>query len=226
MLAPAGTSLRRKWFTLSVLGLAGLATFGLAGEVGLQESNLPNDIRLDELRLLEPQRFNYPTVNEGANSFQTAETRLRSFNQCLQAKFSDGNSNCLIILEGLLRTNPANGRLWLEVARLRSRDANGLNNDALSALQHSFDYAPREGWITRVRTSFVLSVWRGLSPELQRTATAEILEALSDDKFVVYLSDIYEANPISRFALSDVIAKAPLGAQRNFLLQLERHLNN
>ena len=225
MLAPLDTKLRRKWFILSILTLAGLATFGLAGEVGLQEGNMPNEVRLDELRLLEPQRFNYPTVNEAANSSQTAETKLQALNQCLQPRHFDGGSSCLFILQSLLRENPANGRLWLEMARLRSRVDNGLDEDALNALQHSFDYAPREGWIRRVRTSFVLSVWQGLSPELQRTATADILEALSNNEFVGYLSGIYEANPISRIALGEVIAKASVEAQQNFLAQLKHRLN-
>ena len=226
MPAPIDTGLRRKWFILSVLGLTGLAALGMAGEVGLQESNLPNDVKFDELRLLEPQHFNDVTTAMGANGYETAETRLRTLNQCLEVKFSDAESSCTRILLGLLRDNPANGRLWLEMARVRSREGQGLDNEALNGLQHSFDYAPREGWITRVRVNFVLSIWEGLTPEIRETATAEILEALGDDKFVSYLTTIYEGTPISRAAIGEVIRAAPAATQRNFLLQLRRKLPN
>ena len=226
MPAPIDTGLRRKWFILSVLGLAGFAALGLAGEVGLQESNLPSDVQFDELRLLEPQRFNDATVNKAANSFETAETRLRALNQCLQVSLLDGTSNCLIILQSLLRDNPANGRLWLEMARLRSREAKGLDDDALNALQRSFDYAPREGWITRVRANFVLSIWQGLSLQLQKTAKAEIVEALTDGEFVAYLADVYVGNPIARIAIGEVITEAPDVTKRSFLWELQRKLPN
>jgi hypothetical protein len=224
--APIDSGLRRKWFILSVLGLAGFAALGLASEVGLQEANLPNDVRFDELRLLEPQRYNDATVNEAANGFETAETRLRALNQCFEVNVSDGGISCTSILLGLLRDNPANGRLWLEMARMRSREAKGLDDDALNALQNSFDYAPREGWIRRVRANFVLSVWQGLTPELQRAATADILEAIGDDKFVVYLSHIYETSPLSRIAISEVMIKAPTKTQRSFLHELQHQLQN
>ena len=216
--------LRCKWFILSVLGLAGLAALGLAGEVGLQESNLPNDVKFDELRLLEPQRFNDAAMAELNNGFETTETRLSVLNRCLKVRFSGGGSSCIKILESLLRDNPANGRLWLEMARMRSREGEGLNGEALGALQRSYEYAPREGWITWVRTSFVLSVWQGLTPELQNTATEDILEALGDGDFVTYLTTIYVGSPISRIAIGEVIQAAPAETQRNFLWQLQRHL--
>ena len=226
MPAPLDTSLRRKWFILSVLGLAGLAALGLGGEVGLQESSLPNDVKFDELRLLEPQYFNAETAAVSKNGFETAETRLHTLEQCLQVQNSEKASTCIAILQGLLRDSPANGRLWLEMARMRSREAKGLDGDALNALQNSFDYAPREGWIRRVRATFVLSVWQGLTPELQRAATVDILEALGDYKFVVYLSHIYVASPLSRIAISEVMIKAPTKTQRSFLDELHHQMQN
>ena len=220
------TDMRCKWFTLSVLGLAGLAALVLTSEVALQESNLPNDVKFDELRLLEPQHFSAETAAVSKNGFETAETRLRTLEQCLQVQNSEETNSCISILQGLLRDNPANGRLWLEMARMRSREAKGLDDDALNALQNSFDYAPREGWIRRVRVNFVLSIWQGLSLQLRKTAKAEILEALRGGEFVAYLADVYEGNPIARIAIVEVIAEAPDTTKRNFLWELQRKLPN
>ena len=221
-----GCTLRGKRFTLYLLSAASVASLGLASIIGLQEVNLPNGVKFDELRLLEPQQYDNLPITLPFNGFETAETQLAAINKCVRTNLSSGNHVCLEILEGLLRENPGDGRLWLEMARIQSQEVGALQSQALIALERSYDFAPREGWIIRVRTRFVLSVWQGLTPALKEKATAEIIAALSDDTFVGYLGGIYLTNPVSIGALREIILKAPRETQHKFLSSIQHSTPN
>lgn len=211
---------RSRQFFLFIMGLTSFVVILIAIEVGLQEINLPNEVKFDELRLLEPERFLDAKISRFYYGLEASEDQLSAFEKCLRVRKLSAETICLSILQNLLRDNPSDGRLWLEVARLRSVSVEGLDDDALDALRRSYEYARREGWIRQVRTNFVVSVWKGLTPELQTTASADILEALQDYHFVVYLCNIYRTNPIVRVAIREVIERAPDEIQRNFVRQL------
>jgi hypothetical protein len=212
---------RRKRFVLLSLAALLFAIVPLAIIVGLQESNLPNSLKLDELRLLEPQNYVDAVIVDGPQGADSAEAKLQYFADCLKDSNPETSAQCTVLLERLVQENPANGRLWLELARVRGRET-GVDAKSLAALRNSYKFAPREYWIIKVRTKFALSIWSGLTVELHDLARTEILTAMSDPKFLDLLAEIYSTSPLAQAGITEILPQATVDQQHNFLGLLRR----
>jgi hypothetical protein len=203
---------KRKRAVLIGLFAASLFGLGLAGVLALSEAGLPLKTQLDELRLLDPS-FTIEKADRGTLSNALApELGLSNYVQCQE----ESGLQCSGLVKSMLENRPADGRLWLEYARSLTLE-NGMNADAVMALQHSYEYAPHEFWVLQPRSSFALSVWPGLPKELQDKARNEIIGGISNTKYARFLADIYAERLLSRKVIADILEAAPVDDQRRVL---------
>jgi hypothetical protein len=190
--------------------IVGLLWLGFSN--GIAELSLPYAAQIDELRLTDPDRVKAEVPNASSVSPDLPEAQLINILACRDK----AGENCSSLVLDMLHDDPANGRLWLEYARLLAQE-NGLNESAIFALRKSYQLSPREGWIANTRTKFSLSVWLELPADVKELASQEILSAMENYQFIGFLADIYLANPISRNALKEVVEKATPEHQKSFL---------
>ncbi len=218
------TGPKRKRIVMMCLTAVSVVTVVLSLKIAIQESSLPIAKQLNESRLLEPNIIDPEEEKIAPDFIETNEGQLSEYVQCSAAAASGSKQACLEIINRLLSSNPSNGRLWLEKAKIITGET-GLDEQAVFALQKSFEYSAREGWVSKVRTRFVLSVWTSFAPEIQTLATSNILEIIADDESQIQnLVDLYSFNPLARAGISAVIEKASVDIQRRFLGLLRANL--
>jgi hypothetical protein len=220
------TGPKRKRFVVVCIGCLSTVLFVLSLKVGSQEASLPFSTQLSEIRLLEPNSIDIEQERTTLQSIETSEGQLLDYVQCSALAVGQSKRDCLAIINRMLSAAPANGRLWLEKAKLISEES-GLDDDAIFALKKSFEYSAREGWVIDVRLKFLLSVWIGLTPELQDLTISTFLASIADDiSGVQSLATIYEESPLAHAGIAALIDKAPVDVQRRFLSLLRASLKS
>ena len=201
----------RKAVIMTVLAPISICLGGLALLFGLQESRLPFAVQVDELRLLDPS---IPQKLEiaGESVAISAEDQVKLISDCRDR----AEIKCGHLLTHLLQSYPADGRIWLEFARVSAAE-NGLDEVSTAALERSYTLSPLESWIARPRTRFALAVWPGLPAGLKDIAQANITGQLDDPSFLSFLANLYRTNPLTRQPLSTIVAGATAQQQRAFL---------
>jgi hypothetical protein len=201
----------KKFIVIALLPVAA-GLFWLGVSFGLEEVSLPYVRQIDELRLTDPDQIKLEIPDDAGVSANLSEGQLLEVQTCRL----DGEQFCSALILGVLRNDPANGRLWLEYARQLAQEK-GLNEEAVSALRKSYQLSAREGWITQIRTKFALSVWLELPADVKDLASEEIRSTMTDYEFIKFLADVYVTNPIARNALKQVMQKATPEGQNSFL---------
>jgi hypothetical protein len=203
---------KRKRAVLIALCAASLLTLGVGVLAMLGETALPLKTQLDELRLLDPN-FAIEKSEKGSSIAMLApELDLADYAVCR----SQAENTCSKIIGKMLESRPADGRLWLEYSRSLTLE-NGLDAAALSALQHSYEFAPYETWMREARSGFALSVWPGLSQELQAKASDEITRGISTTQFANFIASFYVDRLLSRKFIGTILETAPAEDQRRVL---------
>jgi hypothetical protein len=202
---------RKKTVLVCLLPIS-IVTMGLSLVIGLSEVSLPLNTQVDELRLINPDFAGVPTESNSGAFFETPEDALVRLANCRETAVA----SCSGIVRQMLQNRPADGRLWLEYARGLTLE-NGLDEKALEALNRSYELAPREGWLKESRTGFALSVWAGLSKELQDKAAAEVVTGISNYQYANFLADFYVDRLLSRKVIGSLLEAAPVADQRRVL---------
>ncbi len=218
------TGPKRKRIVVASLGVVGLTLFLTSTKLAFQEGSLPLTIQLDEARLLEPNNVDTSQESSALQFLETNESRLSDYVQCSAAAGVESKQACLAIIDQMLNSDPANGRLWLEKAKVLAGES-GLDEQAITALKKSYEYSGREGWVSIVRAKFALSVWSGLPEDMQETAAKNLIATITDDLTQMpKIVDLYAQNPLARAGITAVIAKAPVEMQQRFLYLLRSSL--
>jgi hypothetical protein len=211
LVEPRMFSNSKKFIVIALLPVAA-GLFWLGVSFGLEEVSLPYVRQIDELRLTDPDQIKLQIPDDASVSANLSEGQLLEVQTCRL----DGEQFCSALILGVLRNDPANGRLWLEYARQLAQEK-GLNEEAVSALRKSYQLSAHEGWITQIRTKFALSVWLELPADVKDLASEEIRSTMTDYEFIKFLADVYVTNPIARNALKEVVQKATPEGQKSFL---------
>jgi TPR repeat protein len=169
---------------LSVVGLL------FSMRVLLVEATRPYTLWLDGIRLFQPGSLTgspTPLISpQILKPWITDSSMLQGeYASCLNAvkitiaaqnkyNFLIARRACLHVLRAAVSGAPADGRLWLEIA-IATAALDGFGPQAVEALKHSYETAPREGWVAKSRLQFTLKNWESL-PEKIKDRT--ILDAL------------------------------------------------
>jgi hypothetical protein len=203
---------KRKRAVLIALCASSVLSLGVGVITLMSEAALPLKTQLDELRLLDPNFAIEKSEQGNLFSMFAPEFDLADYVVCR----SQAETVCSKIIGKMLETRPADGRLWLEYSRSLTLE-NGLDAAALSALQHSYEFAPLETWMREARSGFALSVWPGLSQELQAKASDEIIGGISNYQYADFIAKYYVDRLLSRKTIAALLETAPAESQRRVL---------
>jgi TPR repeat protein len=167
---------------LSVVGLL------FSMRVLLVEATRPYTLWLDGVRLFQPgilagspaplisPRLLKPWITDSSMlqgeyaSCLTAVKTAQSQDNLLIARRA-----CLHVLRAAVSGAPADGKLWLEIA-IATAVLDGFGPQAVEALKHSYETAPREGWVAKNRLQFTLINWESLPEEIKDRTILDALD--------------------------------------------------
>lgn len=219
---PVPRSPERNAASATVALLAGCMTAFMAACLALRtlavELSLPAEMRLDELRLfaVAQSRPARPWLAKWAPD------PLRVHARYAACKRQADPRRCLAAVEDALAQAPANGRLWLEKAKL-DYGISGPSAAFQQSLAASWKTAPRAGWIARERLRFAASVWPDLAEEARHLAASDAFILASANSLAAAFGKDYARQAPLRPAMAEIITdRLPEGAQRRLISAMKQ----
>jgi hypothetical protein len=213
--------------------LAVLAAVTLSLRMLSVELSLPANLRLDELRLFSVSGVGSPPV-EWLPALAPDPLRVHARHSACQSRLRQALADhdfhgaamarleCLGAVEEALSQSPANGRLWLERAKL-VYEIYGPTRPFHDSLFASWKTAPRAGWIAIDRLRFAAAVWRFLPEESKSRAAADALIIAGSEGLSKAMAQEYARHALLRPAMADIITHRLSGqAQRQWIRVLQQ----
>jgi hypothetical protein len=223
-LVPAAVALGLVW--LAVLAALSLRTLWV-------ELSLPAHLRLDELRLfsvngaaslpvewlpaLAPDPLRVHARHAACQSRLRQAITDHDFSGAAKARLE-----CLGAVEEALSQSPANGRLWLEKAKLVF-EISGPSRTFHESLLASWQTAPRAGWIALERLRFAAAIWSFLPEDSKSRAAADAIIIAGSQGLSKAMAGEYARHALLRPAMADIITHRLSGqAQRQWIRALQQ----
>lgn len=222
-----GPALALAWLSAAAVTVLSLRTL-------MVELSLPAQLRLDELRLFAVTDFAAPPPPQWLPSLSPDPVRVHSRHAACQAglraavaarDLADADKarhHCLAVVQEALAQSPANGRLWLEKARLLY-EISGTTQAFHESLAASWQTAPRQGWVVLERLRFAARLWPFLPQTSKARAAADAAIIASSSGMADALAQEYVRHPLVRPALAEIMThRLDATAQRRLIRALQK----
>lgn len=193
------------------------------------ELSLPHPLRLDELRLFAIREFAPSVPPDWLAKLSPDPLRVHARHAHCEANLRQAvaahdfvgadaaRRECLAVVAQALAQSPANGRLWLEKARLafETSGPSPLFHESLAASWHT---APQAGWIALERLAYAARVWPFLPEKSKARAAADASIIAASSNMADALAGEYARQPLVRPAIAEIITHRLDGAAQRRLL--------